>query len=87
MRFASQLTMGFVLSSVVLCGDNVVRNKKYFERDGTVKAMQEAFLDHSAERMGFMSRASMFRQIVELNVNLVGCAYFASHILKTHSKL
>ena len=81
MRFCSQLTMGFVAGSIVLCGDNVVKNSfSYSDGAPSVAAMQVAFLQHSMERMGFMSRATVIRQAESVNLNLVGCVHACKHL-------
>lgn len=87
MRMASQMCMGFVLSSIVVCGDNAVVNKFIYENGAEVERMRATLLDHSAERMGFMSRVDVVRQAQFVNLNLLGCVHVGATFAKKASKL
>jgi len=80
MRIASQLSMGFVPKFVVLVGDNQVSNAFLFKSHRNVEELRAEFLSHSMERYGFMSRVTVIRQDVSVNLNLVGCALVASKL-------
>jgi glucokinase len=81
MRFCSELTMGFVAGSVVLCGDNVVKNGfAYSDGNASVQGMRAAYMEHAMERMGFMSRVTVMRQAETVNLNLVGCVHACKHL-------
>lgn len=77
MHFSSQMVMGFQPKLVVLCGDNFVENKFYFDDAANVAAMRQRLLQHSMERLGFMSRAGVVLQTQRSNLNLIGCVYGA----------
>ena len=77
MVFSGHMVMGMQAFCVVLCGDNVVHNGFFLAEDANATALKAELLDHSSERMGFLSRASVVRQTVSLNLNLVGCAQSA----------
>lgn len=87
MRVCSQMAIGFVPHTFVLCGDNVVNNTYFYERKGTVDAMKQQMFDHSCERYGFMSRPSMLRQSASGNLNLLGCMYVCEGAARKESKL
>jgi len=75
MHVASNLTMGFQPRTVILCGDNTVKNRFVYEDAGIVAEMKGQFKHHSMERYGFMSKAHVVRQTQPANLNMLGCAY------------
>jgi glucokinase len=75
MMFSSQMVMGLQAETVVLCGDNVVKNKFYFDDPANVARAKEQLYAHSMQRLGFMARPTVMRQVVSLNLNLVGCVH------------
>lgn len=87
MRYCSQMAMGFVPSTIVLCGDNFVHNKGIYEQQRVVDAMKATLLDHSMERMGFMSRVAVVRQRELANLNLLGCVFISENAARKLSKL
>lgn len=87
MRVCSQMAIGFIPHTFVLCGDNVVHNKYFYERKGAVDTMKQQMLDHSCERYGFMSKPSMLRQSAFGNLNLLGCMYVCEGAARKESKL
>uniref|UniRef100_A0A7S1L847 Glucokinase n=1 Tax=Neobodo designis TaxID=312471 RepID=A0A7S1L847_NEODS len=87
MSFCSQLTMGLLLSAIIICGDNVVSNGYYFERPANVDALRDQLLSHSMERMGFMSRPDVCLATQHINLNLIGCIYAAAATVKTPAKI
>jgi glucokinase len=87
MRVCSQMAIGFVPHTFVLCGDNVVHNQYFYERKGAVETMKQQMFDHSCERYGFMSKPSMLRQSAFGNLNLLGCMYVCEGAARKESKL
>ena len=87
MQFAAQHIMGLQTNTVVLCGDNMVHNGFFFEGDGVLAALEKELHRHSAERMGFIGRATVARQTVTLNLNLVGCVQAALTVVVPTAKL
>ena len=81
MNLASNLSMGFVPFTVVVAGDNAVRHSFFLGNSKNVKVLQDEFLSHTTERMGFMSKVQCLRQTREMNLNLVGAAYEASNLV------
>lgn len=75
MHVASNLAMGFQPRTVILCGDNTVRNRFVYDDAGTVATMKAQFKDHSMERYGFMSKPHVIRQTEPANLNILGCAF------------
>jgi glucokinase len=75
MHIASNMTMGFQPRTVILCGDNTVKNKFVYDDAGAVAEMKSHFKNHSMERYGFMSKAHVVRQTQPANLNMLGCAY------------
>jgi glucokinase len=75
MNLASQLTMGFVPTTIVIAGDNAVRHSFFLGNHVHVKQLRDEFCSHTTERMGFMSRVQMVRQTTEMNLNLIGAAF------------
>lgn len=87
MEFCSQMTMGLMPTYIFLAGDNISKNAAWYDQPANVAAMQRRYLSHSAERMGFMSRGTVVRQVEECNLNLLGCAYiFEAQGLTTQAK-
>lgn len=84
MNVCSQMTMGFVATHVIIAGDNTVRNGFVFEQAEAVEEFRKTFLDHSMERYGFMSRATVLRQIIVVNLNLTGAAFSALQLAQSH---
>lgn len=87
MRFLSQMAIGFVPRTMVLCGDNAVHNDFYYANPAELEASRKVFLDHSTERMGFMSRVTVMRQKQLGNFNLLGCLYASETAARKVSKL
>lgn len=73
MRLGSEVSIAFVPLTVVLIGDNIVRNKFFFSDPEAMERLHRDALDHAAERLGYQSRVTYLRQKKFLNLNLVGC--------------
>lgn len=92
MRFCSQMAIGFVPSAIILCGDNVVHNDFFYRGaspngSSNVDVIRATMLEHSTERMGFMSRPHLLRQKAFANLNLLGCLYVSEDAARRTSKL
>ncbi|KEG13377.1 glucokinase [Trypanosoma grayi] len=73
MRIASEASMAFVPLTVVVVGDNIVKNGMFYSNPEKIQEMRSEALNHAMERFGFQSRVTYLRQKKLLNLNLIGC--------------
>ncbi|CCW60096.1 unnamed protein product [Phytomonas sp. EM1] len=72
-RCCSNTIMSFLPSNCVIIGDNVVKNQFLLSDAACEKALHDALHEHSMSKRGFMSRTTFFRQVKDINLNLLGC--------------
>lgn len=80
MIMASEMAMTFLPLTVVIMGDNVMRNSFYFEDAARLEHLHKSVKNHPMERYGFLSRATYLRQTKSVNLNLLGCYGFGTHL-------
>lgn len=81
LKACSESTMLFLPLTCVLIGDNMVTNSFFFNDAERLHKLREEFHKHPMQkRLNFLERTTFLRQIKSINMNLLGCFGFGTHM-------
>lgn len=81
MAACSEATMLFLPLTCILIGDNVVYNSFFYDKPEQLAKLRETVQRHPMEQQfGFIGRTTFLRQVKALNLNMLGCYGFGTHL-------